>query len=64
MIDLDFLQSLIKAIDESSLDNIEMMCPTHNGYLAERDYGKEVLDRYRGSGRAREPAPVYASATV
>jgi hypothetical protein len=36
-----------------------MMCPAHNGYLAERDYGKEVMERYRRSGCcAREPAPV------
>ncbi|MFQ5788999.1 MAG: hypothetical protein ACE5JI_00830 [Acidobacteriota bacterium] len=37
------------------------MCPAHNGYLAERDYGKEVMKRYRRSGsRAREPAPTYS----
>jgi 5-methylcytosine-specific restriction endonuclease McrA len=29
--------------------NICLMCPTHNAYLAERDYGKEVMARHRGS---------------
>ena len=24
-----------------------MMCPTHNQHLAECDYGKEVMERYR-----------------
>jgi hypothetical protein len=46
---------------DHSLENIHLMCPAHNGYLAERDYGKEVMERYRRSGScAREPAPVYA----
>ncbi|MGH9460437.1 MAG: HNH endonuclease [Vicinamibacteria bacterium] len=43
-----------------SPDNLQMLCPAHNDYLAERDYGKEVMARYRGSFTAREPAPVYA----
>ena len=43
-----------------SPDNLQMLCPAHNRYLAERDYGKEVMRRYRRSSRsAREPAPVY-----
>jgi len=28
-------------------ENIRLMCHAHNWYLAERDYGKEVMDRYR-----------------
>ena len=44
---------------DHSPENVKMMCPVHNGYLAERDYGKEVMERYRRSAdRAREPAPV------
>ena len=31
--------------------NVCLMCPTHNAYLAERDYGKEAMARHRGSGR-------------
>ncbi len=45
---------------DHSPDNIAMMCPTHNAYLAECDYGKEAMKRY---SRSREPAPVYASTT-
>jgi 5-methylcytosine-specific restriction endonuclease McrA len=40
--------------------NIELRCRTHNLYEAERDYGKEVMDRYRSSGsRVSEPAAIY-----
>ncbi len=46
---------------DHSPENIQMKCPTHNGYLAEIDYGKETMERYRRSGSlAREPAPVYS----
>ena len=46
---------------DHSPDNLQMLCPAHNGYLAERDYGREVMGRYRRSSIcAREPAPVYA----
>ena len=42
-------------------ENIQMMCPTHNQYLAELVYGKEVMERYRrSSSLAREPGPVYS----
>ena len=45
---------------DHSPENVKLVCPTHNAYLAECDYGKEVMERYRRSaGRAREPAPVY-----
>ena len=47
---------------DHSPENIQMMCPTHNRYLAECDYGKEVMERYRlSSSVARELAPVYSS---
>jgi hypothetical protein len=89
---------------DHSPENVQMMCPAHNAYLAERDYGKDVMERFRrltrfrlattsndgrnrpgstrdkadptpapqlvpdrvarrSGSRAREPAPVYASAT-
>ncbi len=42
--------------------NIKMMCGIHNGYQAECDYGKEVMDKYRRSAdRVSEPAPVYTA---
>ena len=45
---------------DHSPDNLQILCPAHNRYLAERDYGKEVMGRYRrSSSSAREPAPVY-----
>jgi len=28
-------------------ENIRLMCRAHNGYFAERDYGKEVMERFR-----------------
>ena len=41
-------------------DNLQIMCRVHNGYLAEQDYGKEVMERYRRSGsQVSEPAPIY-----
>jgi hypothetical protein len=46
---------------DHSLDNVQMMCRAHNGYLAERDYGKAVMERYWRSGNcAREAAHVYS----
>jgi 5-methylcytosine-specific restriction endonuclease McrA len=45
-------------------DNIALMCRTHNAYLAERDYGKEAMERYkkygRSSSRVYEPSTVEA----
>ena len=39
-------------------ENIRLMCKTHNDYMAELDYGKEKMDRYRRSpNRVREPLP-------
>jgi hypothetical protein len=40
--------------------NIELRCRTHNLYDAERDYGKEFMERYRNKdARVSEPAPFY-----
>ena len=41
-------------------ENLKLMCTAHNQYLAERDYGKELMGRYRKSSLAREPAAVYS----
>jgi len=42
-------------------DTISLRCRTHNAYLAERDYGKEVMDRYRRrDDRVSEPEPAYS----
>jgi hypothetical protein len=41
-------------------ENIELRCRTHNVLDAERDYGKEAMDKYRKSGgQVSEPATVY-----
>jgi len=43
-----------------SAANISLMCTTHNQLLAERDFGKGVMDPYRRSGvSVSEPSPVY-----
>jgi hypothetical protein len=48
---------------DRSPSNIRLVCKPHNEYLAERDYGKDVMDQYRRSGgRVSESAPVYALA--
>jgi hypothetical protein len=48
---------------DHSPENIRLLCRAHNGYVAECDYGKKVMERYRRSkrspGRVSEPAPVY-----
>jgi len=41
-------------------DQISLMCHAHNAYLAEREYGKEVMDQFRRpGGRVSEAAPGY-----
>ena len=41
-------------------DRISLMCKAHNAYLAEREYGKEVMDQFRRpGGRVSEAAPAY-----
>ena len=48
---------------DRSPSNVRLLCRSHNAYLAERDYGKDVMDQYRRSGsRVSESAPVYALA--
>jgi hypothetical protein len=34
------------------------MCHAHNAYLAELDYGKEVMDRYRRNGSLVREEPL------
>jgi hypothetical protein len=36
-------------------ENIRLMCVQHNAYLAEHDYGREAMARFRRSGRPRSP---------
>lgn len=46
---------------DHSVENICLMCHAHNAYLAELDYGKDVMDRYRRSGGSvRERVVAYA----
>jgi hypothetical protein len=40
---------------DRSVGNIALMCPTHNQYLAELEYGKDVMERHRRR-RRRPPA--------
>jgi len=45
---------------DRSPDNIRLACRAHNLYMAEQDYGKEKMDRYRRSpDRVGEPAPAF-----
>ncbi len=37
------------------------MCKAHNGYLAEREYGKDVMDKFRRSGRVSESPSTYGA---
>ena len=34
---------------DHSPENVSLLCPTHNRYLAERDYGQEAIIRHRGT---------------
>jgi len=46
---------------DHSPENIQLVCRTHNAYFAEREYGKEVMERYRRAGPTRvESAPPSA----
>lgn len=47
---------------DHSPDNLCLMCPPHNEWLAEHDYGKEAMARHRRSG-SRGPRPDSANAT-
>ena len=45
---------------DRSPDNISLMCATHNALMAEREFGKDVMDQYRRSDdRVSEPLPVF-----
>jgi hypothetical protein len=45
---------------DHSVENVQLLCKVHNAHLAERDYGKEVIERYRCSpSRVSELAAVY-----
>ena len=47
---------------DHSPQNLALMCQAHNGLLAEQDYGKDVMARYRGgAGRVSEPQAVYGA---
>jgi hypothetical protein len=49
---------------DHSPENLQLLCKTHNGYLAELDYGQDVMERYRRSrGRVREPVAAYKVTT-
>jgi hypothetical protein len=42
---------------DRSPENIRLMCPAHNQYLADHDYGKKAMARHRRShGRASQAA--------
>jgi hypothetical protein len=42
------------------VENVCLLCGTHNAYLAEHDYGKEFMERFRNSNRrVSEPVAVY-----
>ena len=41
---------------------ISLMCKAHNAYLAEREYGRDAMDKFRKSGgRVSESASTYGS---
>jgi len=45
---------------DRSPENICLMCKAHNAHLAELDYGKELMDKYRRrDGRVSEIGPGY-----
>ena len=49
---------------DASVENIRLLCHSHNAYMAELDFGEEKMRRYRrrrsSSGdRVGEPAPVF-----
>jgi hypothetical protein len=47
---------------DHSVENLCLMCHAHNLYLAERDYGKDMINRYRRSGSSvREEPPEYGT---
>jgi len=49
---------------DHSPDNIYLMCRTHNGYLAECDYGKELMEHYRGPPNGVSETMAFYSRSV
>jgi 5-methylcytosine-specific restriction endonuclease McrA len=50
---------------DHSVGNLRLACRAHNGYFAEREYGKKKMERYRRSAsRVSEPAALYTSQLV
>ena len=50
---------------DRSPDNVRLLCEVHNALMAERDFGKDVIDQYRRSDdRVSEPPPVLRSHPV
>ena len=47
---------------DHSPQNVFLMCHAHNVYLAELDYGRETMDKYRRQDRVSEPALDYFAA--
>jgi 5-methylcytosine-specific restriction endonuclease McrA len=37
---------------DHSVRNLRLLCRTHNGYLAEREYGKKLMEHHRQNGRS------------
>ena len=40
-----------------SVENLQLMCPAHNALLAEREFGRERMAKYRRSAGYTVPAP-------
>ena len=48
---------------DHSPDNIALMCPAHNTYFAERDYGRQFMRHHRRQpDRVSEPGALYGLA--
>jgi hypothetical protein len=45
-------------------ENLRLTCHTHNAYLAEHDYGREAMARFRRSGKWVSGAAAVASAVT
>ena len=44
---------------DHSPTNVRLMCPTHNRFLAEQDYGEAVMPRHRRSGNGVSPPAAH-----
>jgi len=45
-------------------ENVRLMCAQHNAYLADHDYGRETMDRFRRLGRPGSPQASGAPSQV